>query len=98
MLLVTTHMSDEHIWYLKLCWPEALQHSLLLRNADVIVYMSLKANENEEEEESEDEEDAEKRLNDNQQLLQQTFLKDQKVTIHSKENLGYWAGSTGIIE
>ena len=40
MLFVTTHMSLEHIWYLKTCWPAALKHSVILNTADVIVYLN----------------------------------------------------------
>lgn len=40
MLYVTTHMSPQHIWYLKSCWLPALQNSVLLRNSDVVVYLN----------------------------------------------------------
>jgi hypothetical protein len=39
MVYVTTHMSVEHIGYLKTCWPKALEHSELLRKADYVVYL-----------------------------------------------------------
>lgn len=42
MLFVTTHMSTQHIWYLKACWPVALKHSPLLRNSDIAVYLNPK--------------------------------------------------------
>ena len=37
MLYVTTHISPQHIWYLKSCWFPALQNSLLLCSSDVVV-------------------------------------------------------------
>ena len=40
MLFVTTHMSSQHIWHLKSCWPPALQNSVLLNTADVTVYLN----------------------------------------------------------
>ncbi|KAL7535491.1 hypothetical protein ACHAWF_005184 [Thalassiosira exigua] len=40
LLFVTTHMSGDHIWFLKSCWPKALSNSLLLRNADIAVYLN----------------------------------------------------------
>jgi hypothetical protein len=48
MLYVTTHMSPQHIWYLKSCWSAALQNSLLLRSSDVVVYLNEPENEREE--------------------------------------------------
>ena len=45
MLYVTTHMSPQHIWYLKSCWYPALQNSLLLRSSDVVVYLNPPENE-----------------------------------------------------
>jgi len=40
MLFITTHMPLQHIWYLKSCWPPALQNSVLLNTADVVVYLN----------------------------------------------------------
>ena len=40
LLYVTTHMSPEHVWYLKACWPEAMKHSLILGSADVAIYLN----------------------------------------------------------
>lgn len=40
LLYLTTHMSETHFWYLQACWPQVLLHSSLLRNADVMVYLS----------------------------------------------------------
>ena len=40
MLFVTTHMSLQRIWHLKSCWPPALQNSVLLNTADVVVYLN----------------------------------------------------------
>ena len=33
-------MSKQHIWYLKSCWPPALQNSHLLRSSDIMVYLN----------------------------------------------------------
>lgn len=40
LLFITTHMSDEHIWHLKTCWPQVLRTSSLLHNLDVMVYLN----------------------------------------------------------
>ena len=40
LLLVTTHLSLEHIAFLRKCWPPATHKSSLLREADVTVYIS----------------------------------------------------------
>ena len=40
LLLVTTHLSLEHITFLRKCWPPATHKSSLLREADVTVYIS----------------------------------------------------------
>jgi hypothetical protein len=40
MLFITTHMSAQHFWLLKSCWPPALQNSPLLNSADVVVYLN----------------------------------------------------------
>ena len=40
MLFITTHMSPQHVWFLKSCWPPALQNSPLLNSADVVVYLN----------------------------------------------------------
>jgi hypothetical protein len=40
MLFVTTQMSLQHIWFLKSCWPPALQNSVLLNTADVVAYLN----------------------------------------------------------
>jgi hypothetical protein len=48
MLYITTHMSSLHIWFLKSCWPPALQNSLLLKTSDVVVYLNPKEEEREE--------------------------------------------------
>ena len=40
MVYITTHMSPDHIWYLKHCWRTAMEHSLLLRNADIGIYLN----------------------------------------------------------
>ena len=37
MLYITTHMSEQHVWYLMSCWPGALKHSLLLNSSDVAI-------------------------------------------------------------
>jgi hypothetical protein len=48
MLFVTTHMSSQHIWHLKSCWPPALQNSVLLNTADAVVYLNPKEEERKE--------------------------------------------------
>ena len=40
LLLITTHLSLEHITFLRKCWPPATHKSSLLREADVTVYIS----------------------------------------------------------
>ncbi len=40
LLYITTHMSAQHIWYLKTCWPRALRNSKLLNTTDVKVYLT----------------------------------------------------------
>mmetsp|Transcript_22260 Transcript_22260/g.68289 ORF Transcript_22260/g.68289 Transcript_22260/m.68289 type:complete len:119 (+) Transcript_22260:107-463(+) len=40
LLLITTHLSLEHIAFLRKCWPPATHKSSLLREADVMVYIS----------------------------------------------------------
>ena len=48
MMFVTTHISSEHIWHLKSCWPPALQNSVLLNTADAVVYLNPKEEERKE--------------------------------------------------
>ena len=57
LLYVTTHMSQEHVWYLKSCWPEAMEHSSILRSADVAIYLNSPSDERE----------------DNKQVLNEAF-------------------------
>ena len=40
LLLITTHLSLEHIAFLRKCWPPATHKSSLLREADVTVYIN----------------------------------------------------------
>ena len=40
LMYITTHMTQQHIDFLKYCWPLALQNSKLLSSADVMVYLS----------------------------------------------------------
>ena len=71
LLFITTHMSQQHMWYLKSCWPQALLHSPLLRNADVMVYLNTEV----------------KRRNDALRLLSSVFINQQiTVHIRSKES------------
>ena len=42
LLYITTHMSELHSWYLKTCWPLALNHSFLLNSSDVAIYLNPK--------------------------------------------------------
>ena len=73
LLFVTTHMSTQHIWHLKSCWPPALNNSLVLDTADVAVYLNPEQEENRKEA---------------MDVLQQTF-KNQNLTIHVRNNPGY---------
>jgi hypothetical protein len=41
MIFITTHMSNQHAWFLKSCWPPAMQKSLLLNSTDVVVYLNV---------------------------------------------------------
>jgi len=43
LVYITTHMSDPHKEMFKHCWPQALKNSQLLRNSDIMVYMTPKA-------------------------------------------------------
>lgn len=40
LLLITTHLSLEHIAFLRRCWPPATHKSSLLREADAVVYIN----------------------------------------------------------
>lgn len=40
LLFITTHMSDQHWWYLSVCWPQLLMSSTLLAEADKLVYLT----------------------------------------------------------
>lgn len=44
MLFITTHMSEQHSWFLETCWPAALRNSLLLNTTDVFVYLNPEHN------------------------------------------------------
>ena len=82
MLYVTTHMSPQHIWYLKSCWFPALQNSLLLCSSDVVAYLNP-ANDTLQEEAK--------------KLLKGTF-QNQKITIHDHINPGKEAGAKAALE
>ncbi len=47
LIYITTHMSELHEWYLKYCWPLALQHSKLLNSSDIAVFLTPPENERE---------------------------------------------------
>ena len=81
MLYVTTHMSPQHIWYLKSCWLPALQNSVLLRNSDVVVYLNP-TNDTKREEAK--------------QLLKGTF-QNQNLTIYDRSNPGPQEGAKSAI-
>jgi len=84
MIYVTTHMSGQHIWQLKSCWPTALQNSLLLNSSDVVVYLTPNTV-------------ASKNVtNSDVRLLQHTF-RNQKLTIHTRPNLGYQESATAAL-
>lgn len=40
LLFVTTHMSASHLSYMSKCWPVATNNSKLLREADVLLYIT----------------------------------------------------------
>lgn len=40
LIYITTHMSMNHMWHLKSCWPPALRNSRLLRTSDIFVHQS----------------------------------------------------------
>ena len=82
MLYVTTHMSSQHIWYLKSCWIPALQNSLLLRSSDVVVHLNPSNNTVREE---------------GKKLLKATF-QNQTITIHDRSNPGYQSGAISALE
>jgi len=82
MLYVTTHMSSQHIWYLKSCWIPALQNSLLLRSSDVVVHLNPSNNTVREE---------------GKKLLKATF-QNQTITIHDRSNPGYQSGAIAALE
>jgi hypothetical protein len=82
MLYVTTHMSAQHIWYLKSCWIPALQNSLLLRSSDVMVHLNPSNDTLREEA---------------KKLLKETF-QNQMITIHDRSNLKKQAGAKAALE
>ena len=84
MLYITTHMSPQHVWYLKSCWLPALQNSVLLRTSDVVVYLNPTKN------------DTTKLLEEAKQLLKGTFS-NQNLTIHHRSNPGYQEGAKAAI-
>ena len=43
LLFITTHMSDQHLWYLNVCWPQVLMASPMLEKADKLVYLNTDA-------------------------------------------------------
>ena len=40
LILIGTHLSDDHITMFKNCWPKAMEHSSLLRSADYLFYLN----------------------------------------------------------
>jgi hypothetical protein len=40
LFYITTHWSEQHQAFLEFCWPEALQHSQLLRISDVAIFVT----------------------------------------------------------
>lgn len=77
LLYITTHMSEMHFWYLQACWPKALHHSSLLRNADVMVYLTA----------------PEKVKELAIQQLNYTFKDQNNLTIHAVDNPGLQEGA-----
>ena len=82
LLYITTHMSTTHFWYLNTCWPEALSHSSLLREADVLVYLTAPESVREEA----------------VQQLNSTFYKNSNLTIHVADNPGWQEGAAAAMK
>ena len=82
LLYITTHMSTTHFWYLDTCWPEALLRSSLLREADVLVYLTAPKSVRE------------KAI----QQLNSTFYKNSNLTIHVVDNPGWQEGATAAMK
>ncbi len=40
LLYITTHMPEMHTWFLKTCWPKAMENSFILNSTDVAVYLN----------------------------------------------------------
>ena len=85
MLYITTHMSEQHDWYLRSCWPDALKHSLLLNSSDVTIYLNP----------SKDRIEMQS-LQNTTSLLQETF-QHQNLTIHVRDNPGYNSGAKAAL-
>ena len=83
-LFITTHMSEAHSWYLRACWPTALQISSLLNSSDVIVYLSIGQNNTQQRDYS-------------MLTLQQVFV-NQTLIVHVKDNPGYQEGALAAMK
>lgn len=40
LIYITTHFSPQHEWYLRNCWPQVLRHSTILRNSEIMAYLT----------------------------------------------------------
>lgn len=85
MIYITTHFSNQHIFYLTECWPLALEHVPLLRHSDIVIYLNP----------DENEEDPDK-LSTAMKLLKQTFY-NQNLHVHIRNNKGYDGGAMSAI-
>lgn len=85
LLYLTTHMSLSHFWFLQTCWPLVLQHSALLRESDVMVYLTAS---------EEIEEAAELAVNQ----LNWTFHNQPQLIIHKMKNPGYQEGAMAAMK
>ena len=39
LLLVTSHLSTQHLSFMRTCWPPAMQRSTVLRSANVLLFV-----------------------------------------------------------
>lgn len=97
MLFITTHMSMDHVWFLKSCWPPALQNSHLLNASDVVVYMTPPSpTPPPKDNVTDDKDDATTNHIHNMKIIQQTF-QHQNLTIHTRPNKGYHEGAKAAL-
>ena len=83
LLFVTTYASEEHFDFLRICWPLAVAHSILLQNADVLVFST-----------GHDLHFGRKRRTN---LIEETFP-GRNISIHIHNNPGYQEGAILAVE